>query len=125
MKLLSKVLIGVFVVSFGIFTFTQINNNKQIEQIAKQQEIAKAKREEVTGETYDGMQGYLDSFLGLNKVELEKELKQSTWKKVDEKTNPKKEYSYQVWEDGNRNSITFKYIADIDTLEEILWEENK
>ena len=39
------------------------------------------------------------------------------------KLNPKKKYSYQVWEGGNRNSIIFKYIAYIDTLEEIIWVE--
>lgn len=109
-------------VELRVYQITKIYNSQDIElqkakDIEKQQAKAKAKREKVTGKTYDGMQGYCDSFIGMNVNELIKELEEGCWKNSSGILGKDKELSYT---DNNDNYINIFYDTDTETIEKVV-----
>ncbi|MGL6107647.1 hypothetical protein [Romboutsia sp.] len=107
-------------VKLKVQQITKIYNTNEQELTEEEQQIqekAKAKREKVTGEAYNGNQDYFDSFVGTNKNYLMNNLS-TVWNEV-EKVGDK-----EVLEDPNGNKITFS-CNEYGTILEIELIENK
>ncbi|MGL5756692.1 MAG: hypothetical protein ACRCYC_15280 [Paraclostridium sp.] len=95
MKLSSKILTVALVIGIAVFVF-----------VFEQQPQVNIKNKEPISQAFNSAQGYFENFIGLNKKNLRSDLTQLGWRQYNE---IKGNETLEMWEEENRNNITFSY----------------